>query len=487
LTGFRWLTASIDKHQIMTLQQESADRAGYRLLITLIAKGSMNNLHRSDIVEAFKKKGVEVRFLVRKDYIDLLTPIEGCRYLTCRFPQETGVKGLLRGVSRYLRSLYPVGAIGRRQTRPPDQRLRMKALNEFSEWLGRKKIVMRLISWGERRLYLQEEIEGLDGSEADQLLLLGVGADGAKHETALTWWARQHGISVVHMIGNWDTLTSKGYPGVPVSMLLVWGPVMKKDAIELHDIPERSIRMIGSIRYDRLHEAIVERKEDFFTRLGLDPAKKTILFAGPLSEDQYFEMMQAYEELLDRDSGYQMIFRMYPGKNFMTSPYAKPIIAYARSLPGVYVSIGDPDYRIGSKEKAVMQIEQFELWHAFEYSDVIINYFSTVALESCVFDRPVISILQRPMQNYGWLSPPVYADHPGLPHNMRLFFYGAVQRVNNRTELLAAIRDAVDHPDKYKEARRRAVAEEMGVLDGHVVERMVDCCKEAMEQFRQSV
>ena len=109
--------------------------------------------------------------------------------------------------------------------------------------------------------------------------------------------------------------------------------------------------------------------------------------------DQYFEMLQAYEELLAEDNGYQMIFRMYPGKNFMASPYAKPIIHYAKSLPSVYVSIGDPDYRVGSKDKAVMQIEQFELWHAFQYSDVVINYFSTVALESCVFDRPVISML----------------------------------------------------------------------------------------------
>lgn len=466
-----------------TLQPSSGDTSGYRLLIALIAKGSMNNLHRSDIVEAFAAKGVQVSFLVRKDYLTLLQPIEGCRYLSCSFPEETGFKGVLRRVLRYLRSLYPVGAIGRRETRPLEQRLRMKALHAFNEWLGRFKTMMRLIAWCERRLYRREQIEWFDGSEADQLLLLGVGADGADHETKLTWWARQHGISVVHMIGNWDTLTSKGYPGVSVSRLLVWGPVMKGDAVDLHDIPADNISMIGSIRYDRLHEAIHQSREEFLGRLGLDPGKKTILFAGPLSEDQYFEMMQAYEELLAEDNGYQMIFRMYPGKNFMASAYAKPIIHYAKSLPGVYVSIGDPDYRVGKKDdKAVMQIEQFELWHAFQYSDVVINYFSTVALESCVFDRPVISMLYRPMHNYGWLSPPQYADHPGLPHNMRLHSYGAVQRVKNREELLAMIREAVSQPDKHKSKRRKAVEEEMGVLDGRVVERMVDCCIDARRQ-----
>ncbi len=469
----------------------SSSRAGksssYRLLIALIAKGSMNNLHRSDIVEAFQNQGVEVSFLVRKDYLALLRPIEGCAYRTCSFPEEDGAKGLVRRVLRYLRSLYPVGAIGRRETRPNEQRLRMKALHAFNEWIARSKNVMRAIAWCERILYRQERIEGLDGTEADQLLLLGVGADGAEHETKLTWWAKQHGISVVHMIGNWDTLTSKGYPGVPVSLLLVWGPVMRGDAVDLHDIPTENICEIGSIRYDRLHEAILQSKEEFFGRLGLDPDRKTIFFAGPLSEDQYFEMMQAYEELLAEDGGYQMIFRMYPGKLFMASPYAKPIISYAQSLPGVYVSIGDPDYRVGSKDKAVMQIEQFELWHAFHYSDVVINYFSTVALEACVFDRPVISMLYRPMQNYGWLSPPQYADHPGLPHNMRLWSYGAVQRVNNRQELLATIRQAVTQPEKHQPARRKAVEMEMGVLDGRVVARMVEACIEARKNHLRQV
>ena len=105
---------------------ETGTNSGYRLLIALIAKGSMNNLHRSDVVEAFAAQGVKVSFLVRKDYLSLLQPIEGCQYLSCSFPEEVGVKGVLRRALRYLRSLYPVGAIGRRETRPHEQRLRMK-------------------------------------------------------------------------------------------------------------------------------------------------------------------------------------------------------------------------------------------------------------------------------------------------------------------------------------------------------------------------
>ena len=63
-------------------QPKTGKVSGYRLLIALIAKGSMNNLHRSDIVDTFESKGIEVSFLVRKDYLALLSRIEGCQYLT---------------------------------------------------------------------------------------------------------------------------------------------------------------------------------------------------------------------------------------------------------------------------------------------------------------------------------------------------------------------------------------------------------------------
>lgn len=451
-----------------------ADQEGYRLLIPLIAKGSMNNLHRSDIVDAFRDRGVEVNFLVREDYVSLIKTIDGVRYLTCRFPDEIGIKGIIRRFLRYLRSLYPIGAIGRRETRPRTQRFRMKAAHFTVEFIARFKLTMRLIKWIEKYFYLNEIVEGISVDDFDQLLLLGVGADGSEHESKLTWWARQKGISVVHVIGNWDTLTSKGYPGVRVDTLLVWGPVMKRDAAVLHDIPEERIKMIGAVRYDSLKETIIEQKEDFLKKCGLDPDKNTIFFAGPLSGDQYFEMLKVYECLFETDGHYQMIFRMYPNKKFMESAYVKPLIQYARSLPGVYVSIGDPDYRIGSKKKAVLKIEQYELWHAFEHSDVVVNFFSTAALESCLFNKPVISMNYRPVEDYGWLSPPVYADHASLPHNQRLKDYNAVQRVSSREEFIKAVRTAIHHPDRYSEGRSIAVDQELGILDGHVIERLVD-------------
>ena len=455
----------------------------YRLMIALIAKGSMNNLHREDIVEVFRARGVDVGFLVRDDYLDLFERIPGCRYLTCQFPQESGRNGFWKHFCRYMRSLYPVAAEGRRGTEPLKRPWKKRITQNLIEWLSHFRIVMRLVRKLERRLFSPIDIEGISAQDMDQLLLLGVGAHGSEHESALTWWAKQRDIAVVHMIGNWDTFTSKGYPGAPVDTCLVWGSVMHRDAVSMHDIPEHAIEEIGRLRYDCLKDTIVQSREQFFERIGLDPERPTIMYAGPLSADQYFEMLAAFEEMNDEGQNLQIIFRLYPHKNFMHSPYAKPLINYAKSLDDVYVSLGDPDYRVGRRDEAVPKIEQFELWHSLFYCDVVINYFSTVALEACFFDKPILSLAYRPQSDYGWIHPPKYADHPGLTHNRRLREYGAVHMVMSREELKAALSKALENSAIGAPVRRKTVELELGNLDGKVADRLADAC---LRNYQQS-
>jgi hypothetical protein len=411
----------------------------------------------------------------------------GCRYLTCQFPEESGRNGFWKHFCRYLRSLYPVAAEGRRETEPRNLSWRKRLSQATFEWLSRFKFVMRLIRQLEQNLYTPIDIKGTCSEDMDQLLLLGVGAHGSEHESALTWWAKQRSISVVHMIGNWDTFTSKGYPGAPVDTCLVWGPVMHRDAVEMHDIPESSIEEIGCLRYDRLKDTLIESRGAFFARIGLNPDRRTIMYAGPLSADQYYEMLAAFEELNNEGDDLQMIFRMYPHKYFMHTPYARPLINYACSLPGVYVSLGDPDYRVGRRDEAVPRIEQFELWHSLAYSDVVVNYFSTIALEACFFDKPVISLAYRPMKDYGWIHPPKYADHPGLTHNKRLREYGAVRMVLSREELKSAIRESIEKPDEASVVRSNTVKIELGELDGNVAERLAVACVQSYSHQQEGI
>jgi hypothetical protein len=457
--------------------------SSFRLAITLIAKGSVNNLHRREVIEAFRKKGVEVQYLVREDYVHLLSKFPDVCYLTCRFVEEKGQLKLWRDFFRYLRFLYPGWDICNRHwfqgLMKGKEAFPKRVLNRIFFFLARYQGFMSFLKWFEGKFLYKKELEGLDPGQIDQLLLLGIGTHGSELENILNHWARKHGKSVVHLVGNYDHLTSKGYRGGPIDHLLVWGPVMEGEAVRYQGIEKEKIKIIGSIRYNAVQGEIRLSREDFFKACGLDPSKKTILFAGPQGEYHYFEMFEAFHQLMQENVPVQMIFRIYPDKAVMAENYMNPIIHYARSLPQVYVSLADPHYQTGVKHLEVPQIEQNELWHSLQYSDVLVNHFSTMGLEACMFDKPVIYIRYFPQTGYTWIQPPVYYDHGLAIHNRRMLEYGVARTAYSRKELLETIKDALNHPEKFADKRREVVKLELGPLDGKACHRLVEACAEA--------
>jgi hypothetical protein len=464
-------------------ERSEAIPTAYRLAIALMGKGSTNHLHRQEVVDALRERGIQVTFLVREDYVGLLQPLPACRYVSCRFHEPSGWKGTLEPLLRHLRSLYPAADPGKRLLFKHRDRTRRgllgMVLQAVLHGLARYRGIMRLAVAVEGRLFSPDRVQGLDPASVDQLLLLNIGMAGGDREAALTWWARRHGISVVHVVGNYDNLSSAGFRGVPVDALVVWGPSMRDDAVRLHGIPVERVRPIGAIRYNSIDRTVRMDREAFLRSRGLDPAKTTILFAGSLAEFHYFEMLEVLRHLNRAGDRYQLILRVYPNKALMSSVYLDPLVGYASRLPGVYVSLADPHARSGARDREVLQIEETELWHALKHADVIVNLYSTIALEACIFDKPAINMWYFAPDNKLVVASPVYAAFPELQHNRRLAAYGAIRVARSRGELVAAIEEAVRDPLAFKAERQRAVEQECGPLDGRACERLAAVCASA--------
>lgn len=452
----------------------------YRLAIALLGKGSTNHLHRKEVVEAFLQRGVSIHFLVREDYIDILSKIDTCAYSTVSFVKLSGFRASLKSIFEYIRNLYPSSDPGRKSYFGMMSRYKRSAafrvLDYFYRFLARYQFVVRWIAFLEGYFALYDTVQGLDPKKIDQLLLLGVGTASSELEGHLVWWAKDHNISIVSIIGNYDNLTSKGFRGVPVDRLLVWGPNMREDAITFHGIPEDKITEIGSIRYNTSFKTLPENKEEFIISLGLDPHKKTILFAGFFYEFHYFEMMQIYRLLLAKGTDCQLILRVYPNKILMSSVFMAPLLEWAEKQEGVYVSIGDPDFGCGSQDKSVLQIEEYELCNSLSCCDCVINIFSTISLEACIFDKPAINMyyFQEPLSALA--RTPLYHDYEKFFHSRRLVSYGAIQTTRNRDELIAAIEYALEYPSRLAAERKRTVELECGLFDGGACERLVEAC-----------
>ncbi len=446
----------------------------------MLGKGATNHLHRREVVDALRARGVKVTFLVREDYLSLLKCLPGCEYRRCGFAPERGGLARWRGLLRYLRGLYPaadpgVRAFHRLQNRA-HHNLRQRMLHSVYYRLARYRWIMRVVVVIERFLYRTATVEGVDPAEFDQLLVLGLGITGTQLEGTLTWWARANAIPVVYIVGNYDNLSSQGFRGVPVDTILVWGESMRDDAVELHAIAPHRVHMIGVIRYDAIERVIKEDRATFMKSHGLDSGKKTILFAGSMPEFHYFEALAALKQLREEGEDLQMILRIYPNKGLMRSVYIEPLIEHAERMPGVYVSLADTHYRSGEKGYEVLQIEETELWHALKYSDVVVNLYSTIALEACIFDKPAIHIWYFSPAGQLAVAPAVYGAYPSLIHNRRLLSYGAIRIANNRPELLTHLREALRDPGRFHAERMRTVARECGVLDGQVCKRLAAAC-----------
>ena len=448
-----------------------------RIGIGLLGKGSTNHLHHRRVVEAFRSVGARVTFLLREDYADILQKIPGCDYATLRFTPPARWDCLLRYFTS-LRSMYPFTDKGRSVPLPPWWRLSIFGRLDLllKKLLARYEWVVKLCVCLEGKLFDPSSVQGVDPAVLDQLLLLGVGAVNSEMEGTMTWWARHYGISVVHYVGNYDSLSSKGFRGVPIERLLTWGASMKEDAIRLHGLRGDCVDTIGSLRYNSIWPGPKLSKEAFFESVGLDPNRKTILYAGFVFEYHYFEMLEVYKQLLEQNVDCQLILRVYPNKSLLNSPYTNALISYAKSLPNVFVSIADPNFARGNRDHEVLQIEEDELVGSLRFSDVVINHYSTISIEACLFDKPVINMWYFQPPNRAWHDQPQCLDYPSLYHSRRLASYNAIRLARNRSELMRLVKESFSDPQRLANERRRVVEREIGADDGKTLERMVSVC-----------
>ncbi len=459
----------------------------YKLAIGLLGKGSTNHLHQKFVVEAFQAVGVNITFLIRKDYENLISRIDGADYEGIEFTLPRNNSAWLLGTCRLIRRLYPSSDIGRAIFLKPwwamsvEERIHVS----FCRIMARKEWVVRSVIELERRLYNNIQIAAISSREINQLLLLGVGTVDSELEGLATWWALERKLPIVHFVGNYDNLSSKGYRGIPVRRLLVWGPSMIEDAKKLQGIKSERITAIGSLRYNAMPRLSKDERHSFLQSIGLDLSRKTILFAGFIFPFHYFEMLSIFRQLVAAGESIQLILRIYPNKNMMQSVYMNPLLTYARSIPNVYVSIGDPYYKVGSHDYEVLQIEEDELNKVLNSCDVVINQFSTISIEACLFDKPAINMWYFPPPNKAMLMGPIYKNYLDIYHIRRMQSYDAIPMANSREEVIRLIQEAIEHPHYRQKQRATIVQNEIGIVDGRACERLVSACVEDYEGFRR--
>jgi hypothetical protein len=91
--------------------------------------------------------------------------------------------------------------------------------------------------------------------------------------------ARRLGIPTGVCVASWDNLTNKGLLRFTPERVLVWNEIQRREAVELHGIPEANVVATGAQLFDQWFERRPSRSRDEFVRtVGLDPAQPYVLY-----------------------------------------------------------------------------------------------------------------------------------------------------------------------------------------------------------------
>jgi hypothetical protein len=304
------------------------------------------------------------------------------------------------------------------------------------------------------------------------LLLDGLGFVGPR----MSEWARaaQGQCRSLTVVTNWDHPTAKGYRSECTDHYLVWSPAMQNELMIYHDVPPERIEQTGSALFDvyATPGALLDR-EQVCGQLGLDPQRPIVLYVSnsPVNFPHNFAIASwLVEHVRMLPHSPQLIVRLHP---LFLRASAEAELERHRELskhPGVAYSIP----RVLS-QTLVPDMDADEICISaslIRVSDVVVNLFSTMQLDACICDKPVINIA------FDWAHGAYGSQRASqmqyYDHLRRISAAGAVRLASSRAELHAQIRQALADPCAQSQQRRQIVAQEAGVVDGHAAQRIAN-------------
>jgi CDP-glycerol glycerophosphotransferase (TagB/SpsB family) len=234
---------------------------------------------------------------------------------------------------------------------------------------------------------------------------------------------------------------------------------MREDLRRYHGIGPERVVVTGWPQTDVYHCRHSRAEYDaLLERLGLDPAKPVVLYAGNTPTNQPHEG-NLVRRLVDWWAGsdaherFQLLFRPHPRDNQVEERFGA-----ALDRPGAAV-------------QQASYTDFADLATLLQRIDCVVANGGTILLDGLVNDRPAVCI------TFDEGAPPGerWADlNLGGEHYRELINSDALYRADDFDGLVAAIERALAHPEEHAAERRRIALDAVGDVDGRAVERVVD-------------
>jgi len=282
-------------------------------------------------------------------------------------------------------------------------------------------------------------------------------------------------IPTATFLFSWDNLTSQGRIMLPYDAYLVWNEEIAAQLLEIYpSIRPECVHVTGTPQFDaHFQERNYLSREEFCSRVGADPARPIALYTTGMANHMPGEPMIVEElagMLAEIDPSVQLLVRVYPKDRcgrFDALRNRRPDILFQK-VPW-------------DSAWLTPLPEDTPLWtNTLRHACLGVNVASTVSLELCMFDKPVINVAYNPR------AVPEerlrYARYYEFDHYRPVVESGAVAVARDRAGMRAMLRDALAVPGR-RSRKRRALVDKMfgGRLDGRCGARVASTLLDLIE------
>jgi hypothetical protein len=291
--------------------------------------------------------------------------------------------------------------------------------------------------------------------------------------------AREAGIPVTTVVLSWDNTTSLGYPGAEADYVIAWTEAMKRELVELNDVPEHRVDIGGVAHWDIYFREDSGFDRDAFKRsLGLDPTKRTILIAtkSPAAYVYNPNLAKILADAMRRGElpvDCEILIRVHPLHYRFENGRAvyQPLLDCYRRLAQEYgeIVLNEPDIQADAMDYDMADDELLAIARLLRSTDVLVNIFSTMNIEGAIFDIPLVNVSFEDDELLYDVDVSNRCDIMidwRATHNQRLLALGGCRTVWSPEELVGAVAAYLDDPSLDAPGRKLIAVQEGGCRRG---------------------
>jgi hypothetical protein len=304
-----------------------------------------------------------------------------------------------------------------------------------------------------------------------------------KNDDLILRAAKKNNLKTLSIILSWDNSTTRGYPGCVTDYTIAWTKFMKKELIELSDLNEKRIKVLGSAQFDNYFKKTNIKKKQFFQNYNIKKNKKIIFFAtrGPNTYSFNSEIIDLIcKNIEERNLNNSiLIVRVHPlhyslkkksQYNLLFEKYKILEKKYKNILRINYPNLISKNFDFNLNKKEV------DVLHALiKYSDIIVNVFSTINLEAMIFDKPSLNVCFQYKKNKEKKNHrarhDIFVDLK-QDHNQRILSTGGIINCLTDESLIDNIKFYLKKPKFNSKNRLKIYNREIGPNKGQVYRKI---------------